>query len=67
MCLGLHLAVLDEQLEAMKSQVEENIEMLDLASDQYKVRTGDSGSLFSTRLETLRCWTSPSVSTRLEH
>jgi hypothetical protein len=36
-CLGLHLAILEEQLEAMRSQVEENIEMLDLASEQYKV------------------------------
>jgi len=36
-CLGLHVAVLEEQVEAMMSQVEENIEMLDLASDQYKV------------------------------
>jgi hypothetical protein len=29
--------VMDEQLEAMTSHVEENIEMLDVASDQYKV------------------------------
>jgi hypothetical protein len=31
------MSVMDEQLEAMTSHVEENIEMLDVASDQYKV------------------------------